>query len=155
MKYITPLLIKFVMITTVLFFVLSIYGASIAEILLTSVLLTGVSFIGDVYVLPKVGNVVASIADFGLAFAMIWVIGLLLFDSPNQLAVASFIAAIVIMFAEMAFHKYMNELVFSRREMKTFDNEVGRAFKMQTEFGSEPDFTRPDARENSDETKEE
>ena len=49
MKTITALILSLVMIVAVLWIVLGLYGASFANILLTSVLLTGVSFIGDMF----------------------------------------------------------------------------------------------------------
>lgn len=154
MRLITPLIIKFIMITAVAWVVLRIYGASFGDILIAGILLTGLSFIVDVYVLPKVGNLTTLIVDFGLAFIMIWLIGLILIEQPNRLGIVSFIAAFILMFGEMGFHKYMSELVLKEGNAKTYNNEVGRARQMQTEFGSEFDIKRP-AEDTSQQTKNE
>lgn len=143
------------MITAVVWVVLSIYGVSLGNIMLAGLLLSGLSFIGDVYVLPKVGNVPTLFADFGLSFIMIWVLGLILIERPNGLAIVSLIAAFVLMFGEMGFHKYMNELVLKEGNAKTYDNEIGRVRQMQAEFSSEFDITRSDATDENKGTKEE
>ena len=147
MRYIPPILIKFVMMTVIVAVALGIYGVSFGNIIVASILLTGISFLGDLYILPKIGNARTLMADFGLAFVMIWLLGLLLIDQPNGLAAVSFFAAVVILFGEMGYHTYMYEFILKERHMKTSDNGLGRARAMQAEFSSEFEIKREDVEE--------
>ena len=69
MDTLRAIVIKFIMITAVLWIVFGLFGYSFGEVLVSSVLLTGVSYIvGDRIMLPRYGNVVATIADLALVF---------------------------------------------------------------------------------------
>ncbi|MBE3102676.1 MAG: DUF2512 family protein, partial [Bacilli bacterium] len=110
---IRALLIKFVMVTAVLWIVLGgYYEVSFTNILITSVLLTGFSYALDVYVLPRVGNVFATITDFVVAWVGIWLVGSFLFSDLIPLGRASLISAAIITVGEMFFHQYMEKQVF-------------------------------------------
>ena len=144
MKTMTALIIKFVMITVVLWVVLGLYGVSFAHILLTSVLLTGVSFIGDMFLLPRIKNIAATIADFGLALVMIWLVGTYFYDQPVRLGMAAFISAILIAGGEFVFHKYLQKQIFT--DEKVVPEKDIRSYQkdnLQTEFGSEYDIKKP------------
>ena len=70
MKHIVALLIKYTAITAVLLIMLSIFqGISIPRVLLISLFLRGAYLIGDLFILPKYGNMIATMADFGLSFS--------------------------------------------------------------------------------------
>ncbi|MER2089739.1 MAG: YndM family protein, partial [Sporosarcina sp.] len=138
MKTITALIIKFIMITAVLWIVLGLYGVSFGDILLTSVLLTGVSFIGDMYLVPRVKNIAATIADFGLAFVMIWLVGTYFYERPIQLGMAAFLSTIIIAAGEFIFHKYLQKQIFA--DEKVIPEKTSSSYQkdnLQTEFGSE------------------
>ena len=137
MKFIKPLLVKFVMIMAVLWIVLGLFGVSFTDILLTSIVLTGVSYIGDMFILPRVGNITATIADFGLAFVLIWLMGSILYEGPILLGLASLISSIIITGGEFIFHKYLQKQVFTEERVKLEDFGGYRQRNMQTEFGSE------------------
>ncbi|MEH7459664.1 DUF2512 family protein, partial [Bacillus sp. JJ1127] len=83
MNHIVALLIKYTAISAVLLMISGIFqDVSIPRILLISLLITGTAYlIGDLFVLPKYGNMVATIADFGLSFLGIWVLTYLLTDN--------------------------------------------------------------------------
>ncbi|MCT4572034.1 YndM family protein, partial [Bacillus thuringiensis] len=76
MKHIVALLIKYTAITAVLLIMLSIFqGISIPRVLLISLFLTGAAYlIGDLFILPKYGNMIATMADFGLSFFGTWLL---------------------------------------------------------------------------------
>lgn len=136
MKYITSLLIKFVIMTAVLWLILGgVFGVSFGDMLITSILLTGVSFIiGDLYVLPRIGNVGAAMVDFVLALAGVWVLGSFLFEEPISLGTASLVAAFGVSIGELLVHWYMKTKVTPARE------RVNPGFyerDLQTEFSSE------------------
>ena len=100
MKHIVALLIKYTAITTVLLIVLSIFqGISIPRVLLISLFLTGVAYlIGDLFILPKYGNMIATMADFGLTFFGIWLLTSLFtnLDTTRNIGFSSFIATLII-----------------------------------------------------------
>ncbi|GGA46814.1 hypothetical protein GCM10007416_19980 [Kroppenstedtia guangzhouensis] len=113
LRYVTGLLIKFVMTVVISWLVLgAFFGISFPAILTASVVLTGVSFlIGDLLILPKFGNAVATIADLGLVWLGIWVLGSFLFEQAVSLGAASFMSAFFIAIGEILFHKYMKNQV--------------------------------------------
>jgi len=131
------------MVLAVLWVVLGwFYGVSFIDILLTSVVLTVVAYVADVYILPRVGNVFAAIMDFILATAVIWIMGSFLFEEPIALGTASFISAIIITIGELMFHRYMKKQVFDKKpERVDTDDKTysGQPSNLQTEFGSEFD----------------
>ncbi len=70
MKHIVALLIKYMAISAVLLIVLGIFwDVSVPRVLFISLVITGATYlIGDLFVLSKYGNTVATIVDFGLSF---------------------------------------------------------------------------------------
>ncbi|MBB6450787.1 uncharacterized membrane protein YvlD (DUF360 family) [Geomicrobium halophilum] len=134
MNYTWPLIIKFIMMTVVLWIVLGLFGASFVNILLISILLTLVSYmLGDLFILPNYGNLWATVADFGLAFIGVWALGSF-FDQIGFWA--AFISAIVIAIGEAFFHWFMNQQVLEDEE--PIRNDMSER-NLQTEFGSDMD----------------
>lgn len=151
MKYITSLLIKFIIMTAVLWVILGgAFGVSFADILITSVVLTGLSFvIGDLYFLPMIGNVGAAMVDFVLALAGVWALGSFLFEEPVNLGTASLTAAIGVAIGELLVHWYMKTKVTSA----TVSQGPGYYDRnLQTEFGSE---IEPDIKQDEEKNKQE
>ncbi|WP_404451774.1 YndM family protein [Virgibacillus necropolis] len=144
MKYITALLIKFVLITAVLWFILGVqFEVSFANILITSLVLTGASFIiGDLYVLPKIGNIGASMVDLVLALAGVWAIGSILYAEPIPLGTASLLSAVGIAIGELLVHWYMKKQFITGEATMPgyYDREL------QTEFSDE---LEPDTKKNN------
>lgn len=139
MDHVKALIMKFIMCTAVLWIVLGLlYGADFGEILTISVILTLASYaIGDLLVLRSFNNVVATIADFGLSFIMIWLIGLAIIDEPMPIATAAFLSAIVITVGEWFFHQYMKNRVFDDENKD--DRTIRNNDTLATEFAEEPD----------------
>ncbi|PFF54771.1 hypothetical protein CN350_23640 [Bacillus cereus] len=115
MKHIVALLIKYTAITAVLLIMLSIFqGISIPRVLLISLFLTGAAYlIGDLFILPKYGNMIATMADFGLSFFGTWLLTSLFtnLDATRNIGLSSFITALIIGGTEVFFHIYMKRLV--------------------------------------------
>ena len=106
------LVIKFIMVTAVLWIVLGLYGFTFGEILTTSVILTVASFlIGDLLILPRFGNTTATIGDFAFAFATIWVLGASFFGYMDGLVYIAFITAVAIAIGEALFHRFMERAI--------------------------------------------
>lgn len=152
MNSIKALVIKFSMIVAVFSIVLGYYGFTVWNIITASVLVTGVSYIiGDLYILPRFGNVTATIADVGIAFIVLWFIGAYLFGQPDNLVTASFIAAVVIGIGEILFHRYMQHEVLDEFLKPVNPDYHQQAMRM--ELGSQVDIKR-DEDEKSNLTKE-
>lgn len=138
MKHVIPLLIKFVLITAVLWVVLGLfYDVSIGDLLLTSIILSVVSYLGDVFVLPNVSNFWATIGDFGITFVGIWLVGQLFIEENINLADASLISAFFIALGEIIYHRYMKNK-FAENDIMTLPSDFSIS-RMQTEFSSELD----------------
>lgn len=138
MMHVWALLIKFAAIGTTLFSFLSIFNtASLTTILVISVLTTVVSyFAGDLYILPKFGNFIASVGDFGLSFLIIWIISAFTIESSASLLAVSFFSALTIAGVEALFHLYVNNHILSN-SAESYLPGVYREDKMLTEFSEE------------------
>ena len=93
------------------------YGVSFADILWTSLLLTVASYlIGDLFILPLSNNLTATLADLGLAFLGIWLIGSYMYPVDVPVVAAAFFSALIIMVGEWFFHRYMENQVLEQGE---------------------------------------
>lgn len=95
------------MTTGVIWIVLGYYGVDILDIFITAIALTVLGFIGDILLMPKIGNIFATIGDFILAFVVVWFIGIYLFDPSVPVGRAAFIISILLMIGEMYLHQYI------------------------------------------------
>ncbi|MFJ7827384.1 YndM family protein [Psychrobacillus sp. NPDC096623] len=140
--YMKAFLMKFVMITLVLWVVLGIfYDVSIPDILVTSVVLSVVGYVGDIFILPKIGNVWATISDFVLAYAVIYFLGSTIYEQPMALGSAAFISALLLMIGELYLHRYMHTNIFEPKKSNP-DEKTGyyNRTNLQTEFADEVDI---------------
>lgn len=120
MKHITALLIKYTAISAVLLAILGIVqDVSIPRILFISLVITGTAYlIGDLFILPRYGNMIATVADFGLSFLGIWGLTYFLTDiySTRVITTLSFWSALIIGVIEVFFHIYMQKLVLPENQ---------------------------------------
>ncbi|MFZ4453220.1 DUF2512 family protein [Salibacterium aidingense] len=108
MEHTKALLLKGVTTLVVLFLILGIgYGVSFLTVLLLTLVVGAVSYPGDLFILPRILNLPAAIADFVLAFLLLWGAGSFLVDPGVPLAAASAIAAAVLAVCEYYFHLYL------------------------------------------------
>lgn len=142
MKHLMALGIKFIFTSIVLLSVFGIYyNSTILEIVMISTLVTGVAYVvGDLFILPRFGNVVATLADMGLAFLSIWGLSTLFIDPPDRLVLASLLSAVFIMLAEALFHAYLENKVLDKGENNLIFNSTSFQNKFQTELAEEHDF---------------
>src|SRR5690606_31237133 len=98
MRHVRAILYKFILTTAILLFTLGfLYGVSLADILTISALLTlGAYMIGDLLLLPNYGNIVATLADFGLVFFGVLLLGSVYIEESIRLGVASFLSALLL-----------------------------------------------------------
>lgn len=135
MKHAKVLGIKFIVISIA---VLSLFGifdhAPFGNMLLMSIILTAVSYVvGDLFVLRRFGNLAASIADFALIFATLWLLSAALIGTNYQILLPSFFSAYFISFSEPFIHAYL----LNDEEIKL--HEPTKTARLQTEFADEMD----------------
>ncbi|WP_197482175.1 YndM family protein [Oceanobacillus sp. Castelsardo] len=141
MRHIKALAIKFMTILIILYSLLAIFeSATLGEFLLISALVTGIAYIiGDLFILPRFNNVVATIADFGLAFVGIWVLSSMFIYPTTPIGIVSGFAAFFIAISEALFHVYMKEKVLKKQYNHREPFSVLNT-RLQTEFSEEEDI---------------
>ena len=126
MEHLKAVLIKFVMLTAVLWIVLTVaFDVSFLNTLIVSAVLTAAAYVlGDLLIFRKSGkdqehqkrNLIATFSDTVMAFAVIWLMGEALFSNDTNILSASLISAILIAGGEWYFHKYIDKNVFYVKE---------------------------------------
>ncbi|WP_186578189.1 YndM family protein [Aquibacillus kalidii] len=139
MNHLKAIGIKFIVISIVLYSILAgFYTATIGNIFVISLLVTGVAYVlGDLFILPRFGNLIASIADLGLAFLSIWLLSSVFFAEEYGIMSASLFSAILISCSEAVFHLYMNSKVFHKDEDVYINRDKQFSGDFVTEFGEE------------------
>lgn len=118
---------KFGLTLIVLWIVGFLFDLTFGEILLTSIILTAVSFLGDLFLLPKTGSVLGTALDFILAFILIWVIAANLFVSVISYESYALIGAIFLTLFEVFYHKLMQfEFFGPSKTEQSFQTEFAK-----------------------------
>ncbi|MDC3412321.1 YndM family protein [Aquibacillus sp. 3ASR75-11] len=137
--------IKLIVIGVVLFSILGIfYNATLGNIFIITLLVTGIAYaIGDLYILPRYGNVFATIADFGLAFVSIWLLSSMFIEANGQIIAASLFASVFIAIGEAVFHIYMKNQVLHNDDKRNNTHVINRNFQTEAaEETAETDYIR-------------
>lgn len=136
MKHLKAIGIKFIIMTTILLSIVSIFEyVSVAEIIVMSAILTLAAYvIGDLWILPKMGYVAATIGDLFFAYASVWLLLYVFLGTAFPIATASIYIAIIISITESVFHIYMKDKI-----LQEDDNTIRRPSMqtVQTEFAEE------------------
>ncbi|GIO21458.1 YndM family protein [Oceanobacillus sp. J11TS1] len=151
MKHGKALLIKFIVSLVLLYVILGLmYGMmTFGEVLLLSVALGIVSYIiGDMLILPRSNNTVATIVDFVLAWAIIYWFADAMTVADNVFT-ASLISAIVVGVFELFFHRYVANHVLSDDEK----NGARGNLQYHTELSDELEEELLDSRNKKDNDK--
>jgi uncharacterized membrane protein YcaP (DUF421 family) len=108
MKNVVNFIIKMAFIYLVLFILIPVFGKSTwTQIIITGLILGVLAYIiGDLWILPKFGNITAVLADFGLAALVIW---LMMKSLPQYILTTRgvWIIALVLALGEWLFHRYL------------------------------------------------
>lgn len=138
MKHLWALVIKFLASFAMLFVILGIgYDLSFQNVLLISVILGAVSYVlGDLFILPRTNNTVATLADFGLAIVVIWFILASVSDNGASIFWASIISSVGVALFEYFFHKYMATSVLNNKNEPT-ERKGNNSLQYQTEASEE------------------
>jgi hypothetical protein len=110
MQHGKALLIKGLLTLVVLYLVLGLgFGMSFVNVLITTIVLGAISYlVGGLGVLPKNGNMVATISDLGLALVVVWIMGIMLSGiDMGSMAGAALISAVILAVGEYFFHHYI------------------------------------------------
>jgi hypothetical protein len=150
MKHVKALAIKFVSSLVLLSIILGLFfDMAFSNIfLITLVLGVAAYLIGDLLILPRTNNTVATIADFGLAFLIIWLMSENLTYGDNHFSM-SLIAALGVALFEYMFHKYVANNVFPDKG----GQQQSRQLQYQTEASEELTPVRQDVRSSNEENK--
>ncbi|RIW34014.1 DUF2512 family protein [Bacillus salacetis] len=143
MRHLKAFLIKFVACFALLAIILGgIYGITLGDVFVISLVLGIISYAaGDLFLLPRSNDTTASLADFGLAFLLIWAMTANMTPVDNVL-VPSLISAAGIAVFEYFYHKYLARNVLGREEeVRTRGN-----LQFQTEASEELSPVKPDIR---------
>lgn len=136
MEHVKAIGIKWIFTIIILLSLLAIFeAATFQQILLISFILTGVTYIvGDLMVLPALGNIVTTIIDFGLSFLSVWMLSALFIEQSATVVLIAAAAAYFFSMCEALFHAYMKERVLPKKQgiVIPFPN-----MQLQTEFSEE------------------
>src|SRR4051812_26306205 len=135
MKHVKAMAIKFISNLVLLSIILGLfYDMAFRNILLITLVLGVAAYvIGDLLILPRTNNTVATIADFGLAFLIIWLMSKNLTYGDNHFSM-SLIAALGVALFEYMFHKYVANNVIPNKGQK---QQTGQQLQYQTEASEE------------------
>jgi hypothetical protein len=135
MNHMKALVIKFISSLVILYVVLGLlYDMSFSNVFLITLVLGVASYIlGDMLILPRTNNTVATLADFGLAFLVIWLMGESL-TYGDSLVTPALIAAAGMAIFEYFFHKYVSNQVIKQEDNNRY--QAGNR-QFQTEASEE------------------
>lgn len=113
MKHIYALVIKFLMVSIMLWIVLGLFtDLALGEILSMAAIITSIAYlVGDILVLSKFNNFTATISDIVLSCAIIYLYNYAFVEQRIGFWDA-FISAVLIGIGEWFFHIYMAKMVF-------------------------------------------
>ncbi|MBO0991796.1 YndM family protein [Bacillus sp. SD088] len=136
MDHLKAITIKFLASLALLYMILGMfYGMSFANVFLITLTLGVVSYlIGDLLILPRTNNSIATAADFGLSLFVIWMMSIALTTGAN-LFMMSLVAAVGITIFEYFFHRLMDSEVIGEDENRL--NTPSRNMQYQTEASEE------------------
>ncbi|MGM7722183.1 YndM family protein [Metabacillus sp. Hm71] len=136
MSHIKAIVIKFIATFALLYVILGIvFDVQFENVLLISLVLGVISYmVGDLVILPRTNNRVATLADFGMAFLVIWLMLDNISNDGADIFWASLFSAIGVALFEYFFHKYVASTVDNKQENKSRRNN---ALQYQTEASEE------------------
>ncbi|WP_099159169.1 YndM family protein [Virgibacillus ndiopensis] len=129
--------IKFIVTAIAVFSIFGIlFNTTLINLFWISLLVTGISYlVGDLFILKRFNNITAIIADFGLAFLSLWLLGsIFLTQTGLPIITLSAMAAFFITLCEPFIHAYIREHFSDNTNKHT---PVRR--ELQTEFSEELD----------------
>lgn len=112
MQILKAILIKVISVGV---FTFSIYGifhfASISRLLLMTLIVAGVTLVGDFFILPRINQAVAGLIDVVSLFVLYLILGNFVIGGTTSIVLPAFAAALFIGVAEQFFHMYMMDRI--------------------------------------------
>ncbi|MEI3614697.1 DUF2512 family protein [Pseudogracilibacillus sp. SO30301A] len=134
MEQLKAFIIKFIGIGVLTFSIFGIFfHATIGRLLLMTLVVSTITFIGDLFILPRINKAVAAIADFATFFLLYLLLGNLVVEGNVSLILPAFTAAYLGAAAEAVFHIYMMDRVHEP------DRSAPIPTRFQTEIADESD----------------
>ena len=128
--YVKTFLMKFIMTFALMLIVLGwYYDVGLLNVLITTIALTVLGYIGDIFLLPRIGNTLATMGDFVLAILVVYGVGMFLYEEI-PVGTAAFVISILLIVGEMFLHQYIETKVFEPqttdpRDKKGYYERVG------------------------------
>lgn len=133
-NYIRAFVVKFIGVGVLTFSLYGVfYHASIGRLLLMTFVVAGITFLGDLFILPRVNQAVAALGDFGLFFLLYWLLGNLVVEDTVPLLLPTLAAAYFGTFAEAIYHIYAMDRLHEPPRTAPLPT------RYQTEIGEESD----------------
>src|SRR5690625_2097865 len=99
-----------------------------------TIIIAGLTFIGDMFILPRINQAVAAVADFATLFLLYLLLGNLVIGGTTTVLLPAFAAALFTAAGEAVFHIYMMDRVHG--DDVQVDPPLG---DLLTEMGEETD----------------
>ncbi|WP_421383100.1 YndM family protein [Bacillus salacetis] len=144
MRHVKAFLVKFTPSFALLAIILGgIYGITLGDVFVMSLVIGIITYAaGDLFLLPRSNNTTATLADFGLAFILIWAMTANM-TPVDEVLMPSLIAAAGLAVFEYFYHKYLYKSVFSENETP---RRMQGNLQYQTEASEEITPVKPDIR---------
>lgn len=138
-KHVKALLIKFIASFALLYIILGlVYEMTFGEVLLLSAALGIAAYvIGDMLILPRTNNTVATIADFILSGLIIYLFADGMTAADNVFTI-TLIATIAVSLFEIFFHRYLENNVLSADNNNPSNRELRYQTEISDELGPDP-----------------
>lgn len=152
MNYVKALLIKLFICTAVIWFILGLfYSVSFGHVLMLSIIISVASFVlGDLFILPRIDNWAAVIADFVFVVGAVWFYSAyVILVNFSPLSAAGMIA-LIIAFGELFFHRYVDKHIVhvDKRVADNEDDYIGLEHsELRTEFARDIDPSEDERKE--------
>ncbi|MEL3971404.1 YndM family protein [Rossellomorea oryzaecorticis] len=140
MKHVKAFALKFLATFVLLYLILAgVQGITVGDVFLLSLVLGAIAYIlGDLILLPRTSNTLAALADFGLAFILIYFMSDGLTEGGPYLT-RSILAALALMVFELFFHRYVVRNILPKRS-RVKKAPVNLQYQTETSEQIHPEF---------------
>src|SRR5699024_12670404 len=105
MEHLKAFVIKFIGVGILTFSIFGIFfHATVGRLLLMTLVVSAVTYIGDLFILPRINQAVAVVADFAGFFLLYWGLGNLVVENTVSVFLPALAAAYFGIVAEALFH---------------------------------------------------
>lgn len=135
MELVKVLGIKYIIAAIITFSIYGMFGQiTLGSLFWMSVLVIIVPYFGDLFVLPKIGNLYATVSDFGLYFLLYLGLASIFIGMSPPILLTSLTAAFFTAISESILHVYILENIFDIDQKSRIPIQ-----QLQTEFAEETD----------------